>query len=66
MHCLCTLSLTLTFTHSANRCLNDQSIYVTLTCMIASRTFVKLKSKLESRTKTINCKILKYLYKGTY
>jgi len=50
MHCLCTLSLTLTFTHSANRCLNDQSIYVTLTCMIASRTFVKLKS--------ISCKIL--------
>ena len=38
------------------RCLNDTSIYVTLTCMMASPIFVKLKSKVES--KNISCKIL--------
>jgi len=60
MQCFCTLSLFwyLAFTHSANRCPKDKSIYVTLTCMIASRTFVKLKRKVESRTKSISCKIL--------
>ena len=52
MQCLCTLCLFwyLVLTHSANRCLNDKSIYMTLTCMIVSRIFVKLKS--------ISCKIL--------
>ena len=63
MQCLRTLSLFwylafdyLTLTHSANRCLNDTSVYVTLTCMIASRIFAKLKSKVES--KSVSCKIL--------
>jgi len=31
---------------------------MTLTCMLASRTFVKLKIKVESKTKSISCKIL--------
>jgi len=31
---------------------------VTLTCVIVSRTFAKLKSKVESKTKTISDKIL--------